>query len=74
MQDSKCVIGVYSQFPETGVPHPAKELRKAPQGPPRLLTELGGMGSQAQRRVGKTEERPRLRHGENPGTGRTDCC
>ena len=64
------MIGVHSQLPETGAPHPAKELRKAPQGPPHLLTELGGMGSQVQRRAGKTEECPRLRHGDNPGTGR----
>ena len=37
--------GVQSQLPETGVPHPAKELRKAPQGPPHPLTELGARGA-----------------------------
>lgn len=41
MQDGKCVIGVHSQLPETGVPHPAKELRKAPRAHHTCLQSWG---------------------------------
>lgn len=35
------MIGVHSQLPETGVPHPAKELRKAPRAHHTCLQSWG---------------------------------
>lgn len=43
----------HSWLQETGVPHPAGELRKAPQSPPGLLGQLGATGARYRDGQGK---------------------